>query len=273
MESAPQADHIRLLFDPGASLYTLAGQRRRFASAVEGLTVDELARPSRCAEWTVADVLRHLVWVDRSVRRIWAGDQSIAPGFDPRITPNQAVQDDRVISDEEIREQYLLSTETMIVDLASSGPERFGRPSLSPAGRVPWWMSAVHVGWDSSIHERDVLLPVGRSVEERPSETSLFLAYSLVLTSFLAGRAPLRVRVDGIELCRETGPVIVAAVANGDSGEDLARQPVAIVTTDDPVKVIDGMSGRGSVEQSLKGDADTVRRLGGLARYFSSPPS
>lgn len=272
MDTAPQAEHIRFLFDPQVALTTFAGQRRRFASTVETLSMDELAAPSRCAGWTVADVLRHLVWVDLTVRRLWSGDEAIADGFDPRVTPNEAVEDDRKISDEETRERYLVSTETMVKDLGCASPQRFGLPSLSPAGKVPWWMSAVHIGWDSSIHERDALLPLGRDVEEIDVETELCLAYSLVLTSFFAGRDPLAVRVGTIDLSRGAGPVVAGAIPTAGRAADSTDDPATVVAVDDPVKVIDALSGRGQVEDSLRGDAAVVRRLGGLARYFTSAP-
>jgi len=226
---------------------TLAGQRRRFASTVEGLSAEELASPSRCARWTVGDVLRHLVWVDLTMRRIWSGDRSIAAGFDPRITPNDAVEDDRAVSDDEVRDRYLSSTETMLADLESSDPQRFGRPSLSPAGNVPWWMSAVHIGWDSSIHERDVALPLGRGVERLDRETGPCLAYSLVLASFFAGRDPLSVRIGTIELHRESGPVVAQARTDADEDGDPAPIPPATVLADDPIEAIDAIVGRGSV--------------------------
>ncbi len=270
MEHPPQAEHIRFLFDPGSTLAAFAGQRRRFASTAEGLSDEELASPSRCAEWTVADVLRHLVWVDVTVRRIWSGDQSLAEGFDPRITPNHAVRDDRASSDQEIRERYLVSTEAMLWDLEHSDPDRFGQPSLSPAGTVPWWMSAVHVGWDASIHERDVVLPLGRDVERVDEETGPCLAYTLVLTSFFAGRDPLSMRIGATELRRVDGPAIAGAVTREYEGDEQGA-PVTVVA-DDPVQAIDAMAGRGAMEQSLRGDAAVIHRLGGLARYFTSTP-
>jgi uncharacterized protein (TIGR03083 family) len=275
MKGVPQAEHIRLLFEPRAALTTLAGQRRRFASIVETLSAEELASPSRCAEWTVADVVRHLVWVDRTVRGIWSGEQSVPEGFDPRVTPNDAVRHDRATSDEEIRDHYLSSTEIMLKELECSDTDRYGMPSLSPAGRVPWWMSAVHIGWDSSVHERDVVIPVGRGSAQLDSETELCLAYSLVLASFFAGRAPLTVRIGTIELRREDGPVTARAVTaapGGDEAVDPAAPSATVVTADDPVKVVDAMCGRGPVETCLTGDAAVVHRLGGLARYFTSPP-
>jgi uncharacterized protein (TIGR03083 family) len=270
LENAPQPDHIRFLFDPRSTLSTLAGQRSRFASTVEDLSKEELASPSRCKGWTVGDVLRHLVWVDRTIRRIWSGDGSIAANFDPRLTPDKAVQEDRAIPDEEIRERYLFSTRSMISDLQCSDPQRFGQPSLSPVGQVPWWMSAVHIGWDSSIHERDALLPIGRSVTQLESETVPCLAYSLVLMSFFAGHDPLSVRIGTIKLFREAGPVIVETVATTHESDDAVASSPGSLATDNPVKVIDAICGRGSIDDSLAGDIAVIHRLGGLARYFTS---
>ena len=272
---APQADHIRFLFDPYATLGALAGQRRRFGAAVETLSADELEAPSRCDGWTVADVLRHGVWVDATMRTIWSGDESLAEGFDPRTTPDAAVRADRAVPDEEIRRRYLSSTEAMIVELESPGPERLGRPSLSPAGRVPWWMSAVHLGWDSTIHERDVLAPLDRTVEATAGETIPALAYSLVLASFFSGRAPLEVRIDTVRLRCGSGPVTASTVEpteNGDGGGTLGHDAGSVLRGD-PVQIIDALSGRLAPDEALHGDVALIGRLGGLARYFTSTPS
>jgi len=270
VDNAPQADHIRFLFDPRLTLSAFAEQRRRFASTVADLSTEELASPSRCTGWTVGDVLRHLVWCDLTMRRIWSGDGSISADFDPRLTPDKAVQEDRAIADEEIRERYLLSTRTMVTDLDCADPQRFGQPSVSPAGHVPWWMSAVHLCWDSSIHERDVLLPLDRPVTQSDTETVPCLAYSLVLMSFFAGRDPLSVRIGTIKVLRETGPVIVEEVTLSGESDDGVASSANSCATNNPVKVIDAISGRGSLGDSLAGDAAVIHRLGGLARYFGS---
>ena len=273
MEDPPQADHLRFHFDPRTTLDSFAGQRRRFAAAVERLSLEELASPSRCAEWSVADVLRHLVWVDLVLRGIWSGDRSIADGFDPRTTPNDAVRLDRVVPDDAVRDRYLVSTEAMVGELESSGPERFGLPSLSPAGPVPWWMSAVHAGWDSSIHERDVLAPLGRPVEAGKRETVPALAYSLVLASFFAGRDLLWVRLGGVEVRRDGGPVVARAAADQPGhGDPPVGSPTAVGAVD-PVRAVDAIAGRVPVAEALEGDAVVVHRLGGLARYFTSVPA
>jgi len=271
-EAVPQADHIRFLFDPRVTLAAFARQRRRLAATASTLTHDELAAPSRCDGWTVADVLRHLVWVDATMHRIWSGDESFAEGFDPRTTPDRWVQADRVVPDEEVRERYLASTETMSMELESAHPGQFGRPSLSPAGRVPWWLSAVHIGWDSAVHERDVLVPLGRPVVSEPDEMLPSLAYSLVIASFFSGRTPLNVQVGPVRVRRDEGLVTVGAapLPPGDDGdEDSPLDEVTVLSTG-PGPAVDALSGRGSLCDTLGADQDLIDRLGGLARYFTS---
>jgi maleylpyruvate isomerase len=269
---APQADQIQFHFDPHATLAALTGHRRRFGSTVASLTVEELAAPSRCEGWTVADILRHGVWVDATFRRLWAGDESPSASFDPRTTPDESVRASRAVPDEEVRRRYLSSTETMIAALESAGPERFGDPSLSPAGRVPWWLSALHLGWDSTVHERDALTPLGRTVEAVPGELMPNLGYSLVLASLFDGLDPLNVQVGSVRLRRAGGLVTAWATTgdeeegdNGDSSADAAE-----VLTGEPAAIIDALCGRGSLTGALGGDSAVIDRLGGLARYFAS---
>ena len=271
-DGAPQADHIRFLFDPHTTLVALAGHRRRFGSTVASLTAEELASPSRCRGWTVADILRHGVWVDTTGRQLWSGDKSPTRGFDPRTTPDEFVRADRVVHDEVIQQRYLSSTETMILELESAGPERFGNPSWSPAGRVPWWLSAVHLGWDSTVHERDALAPLGRAVEAPPDELAPTLAYSLVLAT-LFHRDPVHVQVGSVRIRRGGGPVTTWSTPAGDEQETEAvdsSTDAATVLTGEPAAVIDALTGRVSLADTLRGDPAAVESMGGLARYFAS---
>lgn len=270
---APQAEHFRFLFDPRTTLVALARHRRRFGLTVAELTVEELGAPSRCETWTVADVLRHGLWADTAMRRLWSGDNPLSGHFDPRTTPNESVQADRAVPDEEIRRRYLSSTEAMIIDLESAEPERFGDSSLSPAGPVPWWLSAVHLGWDSSIHERDALSPLGRPVERAPGETMPILAYSLVLASFFGGGDHLNIQVDAVRLRTGTGPVTAWGITGDPEGNDVSHgidDETATVLRGDPVAIIDALCGRVSLTDALHGDAAVIERVGGLARYFNS---
>jgi len=265
-DGVPQAERVRFLFDPALTLALLAGQRRRFAAAVAQLGPDELSSPSRCEVWSVADVLRHVIWADDALRSIWAGDRSLAEGFDPRRTPHEFVQRERAVPDAEVAARFCASSEQMATDMASAGPERFGLPALSPIGDVPWWLSSVHVGWDTAIHERDALLPLGRTVEADPEESLPVLAYSLVLSSFFAAPDPLHVRIGPVHLCREEEGPVEAWVATQEDGWTEGHW------TDvrgDPVAAVDALSGRIPIPGALSGPPGMLERLGGLARYFN----
>jgi uncharacterized protein (TIGR03083 family) len=250
----------------------VAGHRRRWGAAVSSLNGDELTAPSRCAGWTVADLLRHGVWADGAMRLIWKGDTAMSRGFDPRSTPDQFVQAQRAVPDEEVRRQYLASSEAMVAELEAAGPERFAAPSWSPLGRVPWWFSALHLGWDSAVHERDALAPLGRPLEATSGEPTLLLAYSLVLVSFFAGPEPLDARVGPVRVRMGDGPVTAWPVASGADGVD-PRDPddAPAVGAGDTMAIVDGLTGRARLADVLDGPPDLVERLDGLATYFTAP--
>ena len=57
--------------------------------------------------------------------------------------------------------ETLAPLKALAVDVERSSADRWAEPSISPVGFVPWWLSALHVFYDSWLHERDVLLPLG----------------------------------------------------------------------------------------------------------------
>ncbi|MCU1449722.1 MAG: hypothetical protein JWP02_1892 [Acidimicrobiales bacterium] len=261
----PQADHLRVELDPAVVLTAYARHRRRFGSSAGALDEAGLATPSRCAQWTVADVLRHGCDVDRIIRSIWAGESPIG-GFDPRVTPHEWVLEGRSVPDVEVRDRYIESADAMAADVEGSGPERWGLPSLSPAGAVPWWLGVLHVLFDSWVHERDVLMPLGLEVAVVTDEVDVVLAYSLAivpLVSRVVGtNDPVDAVVCGFRVSAGNGPVTVTR-ADGD--------PRVPVLTGDRALVVDALSGRGELEDVLTGDPAVAHLLGALARFFTTP--
>ena len=258
---AAQPDHFRFWFDPEETLAAVALHRRRFASGVAGLDAEQLRAASRCTGWSVADVLRHGIWADDAMRGLWSGDREVLKGFDPRTTPDEAVEAGRTTDDLEVRRRYLASTEAMVAELESADGRRFGEPSLSPAGTVPWWLSALHLGWDTTIHERDVMSSLGRAVEVESHESEPVLAYTLVLNSFFCAPGDWSVSLGAVRFRRCGGRAAVWTSQHRDG---------AVVLHGDPVAVVDAMSGRAPLSGAVRGDRATVQRLGGLARFFAS---
>jgi hypothetical protein len=78
--------------DPAAALEGYARHRRRFAEEVATLDLAALEARSRCSEWSVADVLRHINDVDGWMDAIWSGRPPPFTAFDPNVTPRQWVE-------------------------------------------------------------------------------------------------------------------------------------------------------------------------------------
>lgn len=256
-EAVPQAEQIHVDLDPAEVLAAYARHRRRFAEQVTALDGSALAFQSRCEKWTVADVLRHCTDVDEWMQAIWSGGRPPFTEFDPLSTPHEFVVAGRAISDAEARDRYVSSSAVMADDVGASGPARWGLKSISPIGFVPWWLSALHVFYDSWIHERDVFVPLGISVPVEASEAVPVLAYSLAIVGTLI-REPMDDTVAGVRLVTGSSPV-----------RTTPRESSIEVGTDTGA-LIDALSGRGHVEGALPGaDPSVVRRLGALARYFN----
>jgi uncharacterized protein (TIGR03083 family) len=251
----PQAQSLHVELDPTPILAAHARQRRRFAEEVGSLDATALATPSRCHKWTVADVLRHLCDVDSWMDDIWAGRVPPLEGFDPNITPHEFVVRGRAIADADVRDRFVASCEVMAADVEHSGPERWGNPSLSPLGAVPWWFSALHVFFDSWLHERDCLVPLGIGVPVEADEVTPVLTYIVGLAGLFAGE-PFDTVVAGVRVNASAPPVVVTPVAALDGSTDLAA-------------MADALSGRGDIDAVLHGtEPAVVRRLGALARFL-----
>jgi uncharacterized protein (TIGR03083 family) len=62
-------------------------QRQRFVTVLQGFGPGDWAAPTRCADWSAHDVVRHLC--DANAITTGTDDRTldISAGFDPRITP------------------------------------------------------------------------------------------------------------------------------------------------------------------------------------------
>jgi len=261
----PQSDVFRIDLDPAGAVAAYVAHRRRFASSVSRLDESALASPSRCSKWSVADVLRHGCDVDRWVRTIWAGDLPF-DSFDPRVIPHEEVAEARSLSDADVRDRYVVSSREMAADVENTGPEQWAQPSFSFAGPMPWWQALLHMFFDSWVHERDVLLPLGVPVEEAEDEVTAVLMYLLALVphaSRLLGREEeVDAVVCGFHVTARNRPITVSPAEDVPTG-------VPVLDGDAP-SVIDALSGRGDLEEVLSGDREVIDRLAVLGRHFSA---
>jgi uncharacterized protein (TIGR03083 family) len=176
----------------------LARQRRRMQTMLAALTDDEWASASRCAEWTVRDVIAHLV----GVNSFWHGSivaglagaptRILGGGFDPATTPPLLVNQMSSLTLGEMLQQFVSTNEAVIGALEGLSDDGWSTMAESPAGHVPIRLLAQHALWDCWVHERDIAIPLGVPTTDEPDELRSCLQYAAAVSPALGlglGRA------------------------------------------------------------------------------------
>jgi uncharacterized protein (TIGR03083 family) len=182
---------------PDSQLAPVTRQRRRLQAMLAELTDEQWASASRCAAWTVRDVVAHLVGVNEfwtaSVRAGVAGEPTrILARFDPAATPPLLVDAMHELSASDVFARFVASNDALLDTLAGLATDDWSAPSESPAGHVPVRLLAQHALWDAWVHERDVALPLGVAPGVDPDEVTSCLRYAAAVSPALAigvGRA------------------------------------------------------------------------------------
>lgn len=166
-------------------------QRRRLGERAAAFTDEQWAAPSRCAGWSVQDVVNHLVVVNG----FWAWSvQSGLDGsptrflatFDPVASPAELAPSLRLLSPADTLQQLLDSNEALVELVEGLDADGWATPAEAPPGHLPIRLVVNHALWDAWVHERDVLLPLGLPVDEEPDEVRSCLRYAAALGPALA---------------------------------------------------------------------------------------
>lgn len=178
--------------DPGLAV---TRQRRRMERMLAELSPGEWASPSRCAAWSVRDVVAHLVTVNRfweaSVRAGRDGSPTrLLTSFDPAVHPAQLVESLGSISGAEAREQFVASNDGFLEIVAELTDDEWSLPAESPVGHVGLDRVIDHALWDSWVHERDIGLPLRLPLEEEADELAASLRYVAAVGPALSAGRP-----------------------------------------------------------------------------------
>jgi uncharacterized protein (TIGR03083 family) len=157
-------------------------QSQRLQKVFEGLTDDEWRAPSRCDEWTVQDVASHLATVTGfwalSVTSGLAGTPTrFLEGFDPKSTPAALVAAAGSPSPAETLAAVSASNDQLRTAVSGLDDDQWAVLAEAPAGLIPIRLLVHHALWDSWIHERDVLVPLGRTADEETDEITACLRF------------------------------------------------------------------------------------------------
>jgi len=247
-------------------------ERARQLTIVRGVPDDLWTRPSRCAGWSVHDVVRHVVQMNEVmvgvVTATRAGERyERMRRFDPKTTPSAWLAEAPAAEPEETLAAFERSTRAVIdVGDALGGDVLVG----SPVGLQPWPRVVLHALFDAMVHERDVTEPVGRSAPPTPELLPL-MAYVLLVAARVACFADrefaVPVDLGGQVLGVAVHGAAVEVVPVGRNGElgltNVATRGDAVVA--DPLRLLDGLTGRVPLDEVLPAPDDVRAALGLLA--------
>jgi uncharacterized protein (TIGR03083 family) len=256
--------------EPGHLLQVFGEQRERFAAVLRGFGADDWAAPTRCADWSAHDVVRHLCDASTLVAGTSPGDRrlDITAGFDPRVTPRRWA----AVSADESREatfrRFMTATEEMLGQLRARLAQDRRFDVHLPYGPMDWTVLALHAHWDSWLHERDVLLAQGREHPTDDDATFYATAYGLFIAAAVAPIFGDQVR-EKLTLGGDGGGIFDVESRRGAATLAVTR----MVTTGPPAaQVTDALAGRSTNAAVLSGlSAGSSTALLRMADFFNSP--
>ena len=274
MTSRREGPPVRVEVDPPTLLDALERHRARLLGSLEALDAAAWTAPSRCTAWTVADVVAHLRWGTgvglELVRRVGtrSGERLFA-AFDPTATPEAELAPLRGIDRAEHLAVIRTGTAAILAAARELGARGVEDEADTPLGWVPWPLAVNHLLWDSWLHERDVLVPLGRAADPDPLEVHLVGSYQLVILGAVLSRFGVSATVDlrlegacgGAQRLRVGDEVVVDNPDEPPSEEGCIRG--------DAVAVIEAMSGRGDLASLARGPEAMLTVAGLLGRRLA----
>lgn len=248
----------------------LLRQRRRLVAALGSFTDHQWSSPSRCDGWSTRDVVVHLdstnaFWTFSIAAGLQGEPTQFLTSFDPVASPAELVAGTDGVEPAEVIERFTGSTESLADLVSSLHEDDWSLPAEAPPGHLGIGAVAHHALWDSWIHERDILLPLGISPDEEADEVTACLRYVAALGPALAlTRGDTDRGVLAIDATDPATSFVVeigdrVAVRSGSASADLRLTGAAVELTE-------ALSVRIPLDQSVP--PGTAWMLGGLSETF-----
>jgi len=254
-------------------LGALARLRTRLLQSIDALPLGEAEHATRCDEWRAVDLVNHLAdtthWATEVIAAAAEHRASVIfEGFHVRATPKQLT--DAAPRDLDAARARLHQAMEANLHQVAEVVGLQERPTMTPVGPQPFPVAALHVLWDTWLHERDLLLPLGVQVPEHEDETRLAAVYTLRLIGFalaMMGRElSVALRLHGATECllrldatRGRTSVRVVETVDGATPE----------LSGDAATVVDALTGRGDLAAALDGPEELRRALSPLRRFLA----
>jgi len=252
---------------PEQLLHVFGTQRQRFAAVLRGFGPDDWAGPTRCADWSAHDVVRHLC----DCNTIAAGTDDrvldLTAGFDPRITPRGWPAVSASQSPGASFSRFLATTHELLALLRDRLAQGLRFDVCLPYGPMDWTILVLHVFWESWLHERDVLLAQGREHPADGDATAYAAAYGLFIAAAVAAMFGGQVR-ETLTLGGDGGGIFEL-----DNRDGVTLTVTRVPTAGPPAaEVADALAGRLPATAVL-GDLPASSRatLLHMANFFNTP--
>lgn len=243
----------------------VVGQRETTVTFARTLDETGLVEATRCAEWTVRDLLLHLCDTTVIFDRRLAGVD--CHRFDPVNEPQRLIAAHGGEASAGIPD-HLEDTSSGLVEkiaslLATGDTTQVEWLYPNP---VDWRLLAIHCFWDEWVHERDLRLlrePHHRSTDNR---TRLAAAYGLML----CGLGPLGMGIDMVYEATFNG-VGGGSFRLRTTGGQLEVVASAVEDADgiDAATAVDSMAGRGPLpSEAFEGDSETLAALSIVGQFM-----
>src|SRR5215472_14628105 len=250
-------------------LEVFGAQRRRFVAVLQGFGPDDWAAPTRCADWSAHEVVRHLC--DGNAIGVGAGPDDrtldVTAGFDPRVTPREWLTASAGESPQATLSRFVSTTEDMLAAQRARLAQNRRFDIWLPYGPMDWTVFVLHGFWDSWLHERDVLLARGANCPADDDGAFYATAYGVFIAAAVASMFG--------------GEVQESLTLGGDGGgvfeldnRGAVRLGVTRVPSIGPsaAQVADALAGRAEIAGVLGGVSVSSRAaLSHLADFFSTP--
>ncbi len=256
-------------FDPEHLLEVFGEQRQRFVTVLQRFGPDDWAAPTRCADWSAHDVVRHLCDCNGIGIAVGADDGTldITAGFDPRITPRGWLTASAGEPPDVTLTRFVATTGELL-SLARDRLAQNRRFDVRlPYGPMDWTVLLLHCFWDSWIHERDVLLARGTEHPTDDDAAGYATAYGVFIAAAVAAMLGAQVR-EKLSLAGDGGGVFEV-----DSGDGITLTATRMRTAGPPAaQVADALAGRADIAAVLNDlPASSRAALSPLADFFNTP--
>jgi uncharacterized protein (TIGR03083 family) len=267
---------IRLDGPPPAIRTPLLRQRRRFARQLSTFTPEQWGAASRCVGWRVQDVVAHLTSTDQfwhfAVSSGLAGTPTrMLESFDPKAVPAALVDAVRDAPAADALAAYVEANDALCALFESLDDAGWDAIGEAPPGHLSISALAHHALWDSWVHERDVLQPLGIAQDEAPDEVLACLRYAAALSPAFALQAD-GARAGALALVVEQ-PSAHVLVTVGDDVlvTDDGPPSGALVLRGDAVELLEALSVRRPLHSAVSDEHAWL--LVGLREVFETTPA